>query len=148
MNNVTIGATGTYKNLDSLVIDAVAELIDDVHQDATDLVVICGRSLLNDKNFPIVNNAEDNQNTLAGQILVGQNKLVVYQLYEFHLFPDNTILITSLDNLSIYYQKDSKRRYIVEEPNKNRVADYQSSNEAYVIEAFEKVALVEGIAIQ
>ena len=45
MNNVTIGATGTYKNLDSLVIDAVAELIDDVHQDATDLVVICGRSL-------------------------------------------------------------------------------------------------------
>ncbi|AJB65847.1 capsid protein [Acinetobacter baumannii] len=148
MNNVTIGATGTYKNLDSLVIDAVAELIDDVHQDATDLVVICGRSLLNDKNFPIVNNAEDNQNTLAGQILVGQKQIGGLPAIRVPSFPDNTILITSLDNLSIYYQKDSKRRYIVEEPNKNRVADYQSSNEAYVIEAFEKVALVEGIAIQ
>ncbi|MGQ0517619.1 P2 family phage major capsid protein [Bacillus sp. D-CC] len=41
MADVTVGATGTYKNLDALVQDVVNELIDEVHQDDTDLVVIC-----------------------------------------------------------------------------------------------------------
>ena len=49
MADVTVGATGTYKNLDALVQDVVNELIDEVHQDDTDLVVICGRQLLADK---------------------------------------------------------------------------------------------------
>jgi carbohydrate-selective porin OprB len=49
--------------------------------------------------------------------------------------------------LSIYYQEGGKRRFIREEPEKNRVADYQSSNEDYVIEAYEKVALVENIEV-
>ena len=62
-------------------------------------------------------------------------------------FPENAILITSFDNLSIYYQEDAKRRFIKEEPEANRVADYQSSNEDYVIEAYEKVAFVENIQI-
>ena len=33
MSTVTVGAAGTYKNLDALVVDAVNELIDEVHQD-------------------------------------------------------------------------------------------------------------------
>ncbi|OTG65934.1 phage major capsid protein, P2 family [Acinetobacter silvestris] len=148
MKPVTVGTTGTYKNLDALVVDAVNELIDEVHQDDTDLVVICGRSLLADKNFPIVNDAADNQNTLAGQILLSQKQIGGLPAARVPHFPDNAMLITSFDNLSIYYQKDAKRRHIQEKPNKNRIEDYQSSNEAYVIEAYEKVALVEGITIQ
>ncbi|HAV4199406.1 phage major capsid protein, P2 family [Acinetobacter baumannii] len=146
--DVTVGATGTYKNLDALVQDVVNELIDEVHQDDTDLVVICGRQLLADKNFPIVNNAADNQNVLAGQILVGQKQIGGLPAIRVPHFPDNALLVTSLDNLSIYYQKDAKRRHINEKPSKNRIEDYQSSNEAYVIEAYEKVGLVENITIQ
>lgn len=148
MNAVTVGTTGTYKNLDALVVDAVNELIDEVHQDDTDLVVICGRSLLADKNFPIVNDASDNTNVLAGQILLSQKQIGGLPAARVPHFPDNALLITSFDNLSIYYQKDAKRRHIQEKPNKNRIEDYQSSNEAYVIEAYEKVALVEGITIE
>ena len=148
MADVTIGATGTYKNLDALVQDVVNELIDEVHQDDTDLVVICGRQLLADKNFPIVNNAADNQNVLAGQILVGQKQIGGLPAIRVPHFPDNALLVTSLDNLSIYYQKDAKRRHINEKPSKNRIEDYQSSNEAYVIEAYEKVGFVENITIQ
>ena len=148
MTTKTVGATGDYKNLDALVVDAVNELIDEVHQDSTDLVVICGRSLLADKNFPIVNGATDNQNTLAGQVLLSQKQIGNLPAARVPHFPDNAILITSFDNLSIYVQNGAKRRHIEEKPSKNRIEDYQSSNEAYVIEAYEKVALVEGITIQ
>ena len=148
MTTVTVGATGAYKNLDALVVDAVNELIDEVHQDDTDLVVICGRSLLADKNFPMVNDASDNTNVLAGQVLLSQKQIGGLPAARVPHFPDNALLITSFDNLSIYYQKDAKRRYIQEKPSKNRIEDYQSSNEAYVIEAYEKVALVEGITIE
>lgn len=148
MTNKTVGAAGDYKNLDALVVDAVSDLIDEVHQDDTDLVVICGRTLLADKNFPIVNDASDNTNVLAGQVLLSQKQIGGLPAARVPHFPDNALLITSFDNLSIYYQKDAKRRYIQEKPSKNRIEDYQSSNEAYVIEAYEKVALVEGITIQ
>ncbi|WP_347453660.1 phage major capsid protein, P2 family [Acinetobacter thermotolerans] len=147
MSDVTVGPTGDYKNLDALVVDAVSELIDEVHQDDTDLVVICGRQLLNDKNFPIVNDASDNTNALAGQVLVSQKQIGGLPAVRVPHFPDNALLITSFDNLSIYYQNGAKRRYIQEKPSKNRIEDYQSSNEAYVIEAYGKVALVEGITI-
>ncbi|HGW8360913.1 TPA: phage major capsid protein, P2 family, partial [Acinetobacter baumannii] len=40
---VKIGAAGDYKNLDALVVDVVSNLIGEIHQDDTDLVVICGR---------------------------------------------------------------------------------------------------------
>jgi len=135
---ITVGPT---------VKQSVDSLIDEVHQDATDLVVICGRSLLNDKNFAILNQDQDNQNTLAGQVLVGQKQIGGLPAVRVPFFPDNAFLITSLDNLSIYYQEGGKRRFIREEPEKNRVADYQSSNEDYVIEAYEKVALVENIEV-
>lgn len=144
---VKVGATGDYKNLDALVQDAVSNFIDEVHQDATDLVVICGRSLLDDKNFAIVNQTQDNQNVLAGQILIGQKQIGGLPAARVPFFPDNALLITSFDNLSIYYQEGAKRRAIIDEPKKNRVADYQSSNEDYVVEAYEKVALVENIEI-
>ncbi|MNP63859.1 Phage major capsid protein, P2 family [compost metagenome] len=55
------------------------------------------------------------------------------------------MLVTTLSNLSIYYQNGARRRHLKDEPELDRIADYQSSNEAYVIEDFGLVALVEGI---
>lgn len=146
-NAVKVGATGDYKTLDALVQDAVSNFIDEVHQDATDLVVICGRTLLDDKNFAILNQTQDNQNVLAGQVLVSQKQIGGLPAARVPFFPENAFLITSFDNLSIYVQEGAKRRAIIDEPKKNRVADYQSSNEDYVIEAYEKVAFVENIQI-
>lgn len=146
-NAVTVGATGDYKTLDALVQDAVSNFIGEVHQDATDLVVICGRALLDDKNFAIVNQTQDNQNLLAGQVLIGQKQIGGLPAVRVPFFPEDAFLITSFDNLSIYVQEGAKRRAIIDEPKKDRVADYQSSNEDYVIEAYEKVAFVENIQI-
>ncbi|PDO03981.1 hypothetical protein CJU65_27595 [Escherichia coli] len=39
-------------------------------------------------------------------------------------FPDATMLITSFNNLSIYWQKGSMRRLMKDEPEYNRIATY------------------------
>ncbi|MFC5705418.1 phage major capsid protein, P2 family [Aeromonas eucrenophila] len=140
-------ADGDYKNLDALVFDAVNELIKPWFQDDTDLVVICGRKLLSDKYFPIINDASDNQNKLAGQVLVSQKQIGGLKAVRVPFFPDNALLITKLSNLSIYWQDGARRRHIEEEPKRNRIVNYESSNDAYVIEDYDCVALVENIVM-
>ena len=140
-------ADGDYKNLDALVFDAVNELIKPWFQDDTELVVICGRKLLSDKYFPIINDASDNQNKLAGQVLVSQKQIGGLKAVRVPFFPDNAMLITKLSNLSIYWQDGARRRHIEEEPKRNRIVNYESSNDAYVVEDYDCVALVENIVI-
>lgn len=48
---LTIGAGGDYQNLDALVMNLVNEMIDEVHQENPDLVVMCSRKLQSDKYF-------------------------------------------------------------------------------------------------
>lgn len=138
---------GDYKNLDALVFDAVNELIKPWFQDDTELVVICGRKLLSDKYFPIINDASDNQNKLAGQVLVSQKQIGGLKAVRVPFFPDNAMLITKLSNLSIYWQDGARRRHIEEEPKRNRIVNYESSNDAYVVEDYDCVALIENIVI-
>jgi P2 family phage major capsid protein len=138
---------GDYKNLDALVFDAVNELIKPWFQDDTDLVVICGRKLLSDKYFPIINDASDNQNKLAGQVLVSQKQIGGLKAVRVPFFPEDALLITKLSNLSIYWQEGARRRHIEEEPKRNRIVNYESSNDAYVVEDYDCAALVENIVM-
>lgn len=138
---------GDYKNLDALVFDAVNELIKPWFQDDTDLVVICGRKLLSDKYFPIINDASDNQNKLAGQVLVSQKQIGGLKAVRVPFFPEDKLLITKLSNLSIYWQDGARRRHIDEEPKRNRIVNYESSNDAYVVEDYDCAALVENIVM-
>ena len=145
---VVVGPTGDYKNLDAVVTDVVNNLISEIHQDDTDLVVICGRQLLNDKNFPLVNNTKDNTDTLAGQILLSQKQIGGLPAVRVPFFPEDAFLVTSFDNLSIYFQETGKRRQVTDNSSMDQVEEYQSSNDAYVIETYDKVAFVENIQIQ
>lgn len=58
---------------------------------------------------------------------------------------DATMLITSFNNLSIYWQKGTMRRLMKDEPEYNRIATYQSINDAYVVEDYGKCAMVTGL---
>jgi hypothetical protein len=62
-------------------------------------------------------------------------------------FPARALLITSLDNLAIYEQEETRRRQLKEESEYNRVANYESANVAYVVEDYGKAALVENIVL-
>lgn len=138
---------GDYKNLDAVVFDAVNELIAPWYQDDTDMVVILGRKLLADKYFPIINDASDNQNKLAGQVLVSQKQIGGLRAVRVPFFPDNAMLVTKLENLSIYWQEGARRRHVKDEPERDRVVNYESSNDAYVVEDYDCVALIENIVM-
>ena len=62
--------------------------------------------------------------------------------------PDNAILITRFDNLSIYFQEGARRRRVEDVPKRDRIENYESSNDAYVIEDLGLAALVENIELK
>lgn len=63
-------------------------------------------------------------------------------------YPGRGLVITSYDNLSIYMQNGSWRRKIEDNPKKDRVEDYNSRNEGYVVETPEKFVAVEFNAVK
>ncbi len=146
-STIRIGEKGDYKNLDALVMDTVERVIDEMYQDDTDLVIICGRSLLADKYFPIVNKEQANSEMLAADVIISQKRLGGLPAIHAPFFPDKSLLITRLDNLSIYYQQDTRRRQIKDTPERDRIENYESVNETYVVEDYRGVALVENIEI-
>lgn len=142
---VTIGATGDYKTLDGLVYDAI-QLLDPWHRKRPDLVVIVDRNLLHDKYLKALEKGgASNQEENAAQDIVTRARIGGLPIVDAPFFPDGTIMVTSLKNLSIYWQIGARRRLTREEPERDRIADYQSSNDAYVIEDFGLGAIVENI---
>ncbi|MEN2433156.1 phage major capsid protein, P2 family [Comamonas sp. F1-6] len=143
---VVIGPTGDFKNLDAAVFDA-RQLLDPWHRNNPNLVCILGSKLLHDKYFPLVNTTQAPSETLAADIIISQKRVGGLQAVQVPFFPENGLFITTLDNLSVYWQRGGRRRYIVENPKRNRVEDYQSSNDAYVVEDTGQGAVIESIEI-
>lgn len=142
------GAGADFANLDALVMDLVSNLIEPWHQNDPNLVVILGRSLVFDKYFPIINKDLAPTEQLAADLVLGTKRIGGLQPVIVPFVPANALMVTSLDNLSIYWQIEGRRRYIVEQPHKNRVANFESSNDDYVVEDYGRGALVENIVVQ
>ncbi|WP_298402698.1 phage major capsid protein, P2 family [Janthinobacterium sp.] len=136
-----------YANLDAAVTDAV-NLLDPWYQEDTNLVAIVGRKLLNDKYFPLVNTKQAPTETLAADIIISQKRIGGLPAARVPFFPDNAILITRFDNLSIYFQEGARRRRVEDVPKRDRIENYESSNDAYVIEDLGLAALVENIELK
>lgn len=147
VGKVTYGshADADYVTLDALVWDAHQTLLAEWAKNDTELVAIVGSDLLHDKYFPLINKAEDPTEQLARDVIMSTKRLGGLPALRVPGFPAGTVFITRLDNLSIYYQDGKRRRLLKDEPEYDRVADYQSSNEAYVIEDLEYACLIENI---
>ncbi|WP_350614647.1 phage major capsid protein, P2 family [Pseudomonas sp. HY7a-MNA-CIBAN-0227] len=141
---ITIGKAGDFKNIDALVYDAI-QLLDPWFRRNPGLVVLTGRELVHDKFLALVNKDQDATNTLASDLIISQRRVGGLPLYEVPYIPEGTILITTLANLSVYWQIGARRRYLKEEPEWNRVSNFESSNEAYVVEEYGLGCLLENI---
>ena len=141
------GNGADFKTLDGMVMDAAYSLLDPWHRQATDLVAIVGSDLLHDKLFPLVDRQTAPTEKLAADIVVSQARLGGKQAAAVPFMRPNSVLITSLDNLSIYYQEGARRRHLKEAPERNRIETYESSNDAFVVEDLGKCALVENIEL-
>ena len=144
---IRVGKGGDYASLDALVMDATNNLIEPWYQEDPDLVVIVGRQLLADKYFPIVNKEQDNSEMLAADVIISQKRIGNLPAVRVPYFPADAMLITKLENLSIYYMDDSHRRVIVENPKLDRVENYESMNIDYVVEDYAAGCLVEKIKV-
>ncbi|RMA08720.1 phage major capsid protein, P2 family [Providencia stuartii] len=142
---IRVGMGGDFSNLDALVMSAVDDLIDEEYQDDTEIVVICGRKLLSDKYFPLVNKDQENSEKLAADMIISQKRIGGLQAVRAPYFPENALFITRLDNLSIYWQNETRRRHIIDNPKRDQIENYESVNEAYVVEDYRGVALIENI---
>ena len=150
-NEIKVGPSATaangYKNLDAVVFDAVNNMIEPWYQESPDLVVICGRKLLADKYFPIVNQTQANTEKLAADIIISQKRIGNLPAVRVPYFPANGMMITSLQNLSIYWQIGGRRRHIKEEAERDRIVNFESSNESYVVEDYGFGCVVENIEL-
>lgn len=139
-----IGAAGDFKNLDALVFDMVNNLIDPWHREDTGLVAILGRDLLADKYFPLVSQTTPTENA-AADLIISQKRVGGIQAVTAPYVPAGTVMVTRLDNLSRYYQEGSRRRTVVDNASRDRIENFESSNDAYVIEDYGMAAVAENI---
>ncbi|MCL1961302.1 MAG: phage major capsid protein, P2 family [Desulfovibrionaceae bacterium] len=144
---IAVGEGGDFKNLDSMVYDSI-QLLDPWYREQPGLVAIMGRALLHDKYFPLVdNNGDKPTEQLAADIIISQKRMGGLQAITVPYFPENALLITPLANLSIYYQDSARRRAIIDNPKRDRIENYESSNDAYVVEKYGACALVKNITL-
>ncbi|WP_421547658.1 phage major capsid protein, P2 family [Pseudomonas sp. QD4] len=144
---VTLGKNGDYANLDALVHDTL-QLVDERVRGGGDLIVIIGSDLLAGDKAKLYSNQAgtptEKERIELAQVISTYGSLSAYSVPHF---PVNAVLVTSFDNLSIYYQDSSWRKQSVDNPKRSRVEDYNSRNEGYVIEQLEKAGFTENVEL-
>jgi P2 family phage major capsid protein len=144
---IEIGEGKDFENIDALVFAMVNELLEPWYQEDSELVVICGRKLLADKYFPIVNQNHAPTETLAADLVISQKRIGNLPAVRVPYFPANGLMVTRLDNLSIYAQEGTRRRTVVDNAKRDRIENYESVNEAYVVEDLGCAAMAENIEL-
>lgn len=144
---ITLGAGGDYANLDALVHDT-KQMVDEILREDGDLIAIIGSDLLAADKAKLYTKQGDTptekERIENAQVISTYGGLPSFSVPNF---PVNAVLVTSWDNLSIYFQDSSWRKQTVDNPKRSRVEDYNSRNEGYVIEQLEKIALTENVEL-
>lgn len=139
---VRVGEGERFRNLHRLVRHAVNNLLAPAWRDDPQLVALVGADLLPDAVCEPSGQAEPWDDLVFHKQRVGG-----LQAATAAFFPDDAILITRLDNLSLYFNHHAMRYRYQEDPAINSVLFYHSSAEAYVIENLAACALIEDVEI-
>lgn len=142
---VTYGVNADYATLDALVYDAINTMLPSWARGDTMLRVFVSWDLLDDKYFPLVNQSIDPTEQIARDTIMATKRLGNRPAEDVPHMPAATIFVTRYDNLSIYEQEGKRRRHIKDVPERDRIEDYQSSNDAYVIEDYDFACMIENI---
>lgn len=148
---VRIGSGGDYESLEGLAFDMVHSLIDPWFREDPNLMVLMGRDLLKDRFLSLIDiqTAPTEQNAMELRLV---NKTFAgLPAYTAPYFPARALAVLPLPPaggdsiLSVYYQEGSRRRTIEENAKRDRIENYESVNEAYVVEDYGAMALAENI---
>ncbi|MDY4280937.1 MAG: P2 family phage major capsid protein [[Pasteurella] mairii] len=142
LSGVQVGEAQEYKTLNSLVKNALAK-IDNPLRAGGDLVAICGRNIISDQ--PVKIEYENFSQDKIGLITISEKLIGGLKAFSVPYFPENSILITRLDNLSLYIHTGTIRRFLEKNPAKNRLENYISMNVDFVIEDYNAALLIDNI---
>ncbi len=78
-------------------------------------------------------------------IIISQKSIGNLPAVRVPYFLANAVLVTTLENFSVYFMDESHRRSIDENPKKDRVENDESMNIDYVVEAYAARCLLENI---
>lgn len=116
---VTLGAGGDYANLDALVHDT-KQMVDEILREDGDLVAIIGSDLLAADKAKLYTKQGDTPTEKERienlQVIATYGGLPSFSVPNF---PVNAVLVTSWDNLSIYFQDSSWRKQAVDNPKRS-----------------------------
>jgi len=136
---ITIGPFGDYKNLDAITYD-IYTMIDDAQRTGSEVAIIGRHLIANDMGKSLSSFAQ--QPTEKSQVMVLEKTYGGLPSIAVPGFPDTGIMVTDTENLSLYFQSGRTRRQMAYYPKRNRVEDFISSNDAYMIENLEGIAAI------
>jgi P2 family phage major capsid protein len=140
VGQIRIGAGGDYPNLDAAVHDC-RQMLDPIFRERGDLIAFIGSDLLAADKAALY--------TAQGATPSEKERIANEKVTKMYGglpvdtpsgFPSRGLFITTYDNLSWYYQDTSVRRQVIDNPKRNRVEDYTSVNDGYVVENEEMAA--------
>lgn len=143
---VTVGPGGDYQNLDALAWDAYSLIDDEYKEPPFEHVVIVSHHLLSGRSAGFFERAGDAPTELvASELLASTKRLAGLRVMVVPFMPRKSLMITPLSNLSIYWQEGKDRRKVIDNPKRDQLENYESSNIAYVVEDFDLAVLVDNI---
>lgn len=136
-DQIKLGTGGDYENLDQMVYD-ISRMIPDAHLTGNEVAIVGRHLVSNDMGKVLGNHGQTpTEKSHANTLSKSYGGLVAITVPGF---PENGLLVTDPKNLSIYYQAGSVRRATKDYPKRDRIEDYNSSNEAYMIENLQAIA--------
>ncbi|SUT92711.1 P2 family phage major capsid protein [Actinobacillus lignieresii] len=135
-----VGESGQYKTLHKLIKEALTR-IEPIYS-GYGLVAICGREIIGDNLIA----QEDSKHPKFITRL--QKTLGGVPVVSLPYFPENAILLTRLENLSLYVHRHNIRRGFLNQPGKDYLAHYFSWCVDFVVENYNACALLENIKLE
>lgn len=142
---ITLGTGGDYKNLDALVYD-VFSMIPDAQRSGGEVAIVGRQLIANDMGKALAAYAQKPRE--KAQVMVLDKAYGGLPCITVPGFQETGVVVTDTENLSIYYQEGKTRRQMADYPRRNRVEDFISSNDAYMIENFNGIAGINAANVQ
>ncbi|MDD0823096.1 P2 family phage major capsid protein [Mannheimia sp. AT1] len=144
INGASVGEGQTFKNINSLIKQGLSK-ISPAYSTGGDMIAICGRNIIGEEIIQFEHT--DLSENLADLLTLCQKTKGGLKAVSIPYFPSNAILITRLDNLSLYVHLNNIRRRVIDEPRKDSVQTFYSLNIDYIVEDFNACCLIENIEI-
>lgn len=138
---LTVGAKGSFKNLDELVAKAIAVIPPALRKD---LVVFASDNMLIDREAALYGQS-DNKDLAGKLVALARSSVGNKPAYAADFFPEKTIFITSFDNLAHITQTGSIRQRITNNEEFSCVDRFSETEEFYALADYNKAVLLEGI---